>query len=41
MQCYHMELSILEGADYIVIGRPITNASNIREALQEIHNSLW
>ena len=32
--------AISKGADYIVIGRPITNASNIREALQEIHNSI-
>ena len=30
-----------KGADYIVIGRPITNAPNISEALQEIHNSIW
>ena len=29
------------GADYIVIGRPITNAPNISQALQEIHNSIW
>ena len=33
--------AILKGADYIVIGRPITNAPNISEALQEIHNSIW
>ena len=33
--------AISRGADYIVIGRPITNASNISEALQEIHNSIW
>ena len=33
--------AISKGADYIVIGRPITNAPNIREALQEIHNSIW
>ena len=32
--------AISKGADYIVIGRPITNAPNIREALQEIHNSI-
>jgi orotidine-5'-phosphate decarboxylase len=32
--------AILKGADYIVIGRPITNAPNISEALQEIHNSI-
>src|SRR5210317_675550 len=32
--------AISKGADYIVIGRPITNASNISEALQEIHNSI-
>ena len=30
--------AILKGANYIVIGRPITNAPNIGEALQEIHN---
>ena len=33
--------AISKGADYIVIGRPITNAPNIGEALQEIHNSIW
>ena len=33
--------AILKGADYIVIGRPITNAPNISKALQEIHNSIW
>ena len=33
--------AISKGADYIVIGRPITNAPNITEALQEIHNSIW
>ena len=33
--------AISKGADYIVIGRPITNASNIGEALQEIHNSIY
>ena len=33
--------AISKGADYIVIGRPITNAPNISEALQEIHNSIW
>ena len=33
--------AISKGADYIVIGRPITNASNISEALQEIHDSIW
>jgi len=33
--------AISKGADYIVIGRPITNALNISEALQEIHNSIW
>ena len=32
--------AILNGADYIVVGRPITNAPNISEALQEIHNSI-
>ena len=33
--------AISKGADYIVIGRPITNAPNISEALKEIHNSIW
>ena len=33
--------AISKGADYIVIGRPITNAPNISKALQEIHNSIW
>ena len=33
--------AISKGADYIVIGRPITNAPNISEALQEIHNLIW
>ena len=33
--------AISKGADHIVIGRPITNAPNISEALQEIHNSIW
>ena len=33
--------AISKGADYIVIGRPITNSPNISEALQEIHNSIW
>ena len=32
--------AISKGADYIVIGRPITNAPNISEALQEIYNSI-
>ena len=32
--------AISKGADYIVIGRPITNAPNISEALKEIHNSI-
>jgi orotidine-5'-phosphate decarboxylase len=32
--------AISKGADYIVIGRPITNAPNISEALQQIHNSI-
>ena len=32
--------AILKGADYIVIGRPITNAPNISEALQQIYNSI-
>lgn len=30
--------AILKGANYIVVGRPITNASNIGKALKEIHN---
>ena len=33
--------AISKGADYIVIGRPITNAPNISKALQEIHDSIW
>ena len=33
--------AISKGADYIVIGRPITNAPNISDALQEIHNAIW
>jgi orotidine-5'-phosphate decarboxylase len=33
--------AISKGADYIVIGRPITNAPNISEALQEIYDSIW
>ena len=33
--------AISKGADYIVIGRPITNAPNISVALQEIHDSIW
>ena len=32
--------AISKGADYIVIGRPITNAPNISEALLEIYNSI-
>ena len=28
------------GANYIVIGRPITSSGNIKEALKEIHNSI-
>ena len=28
------------GANYIVVGRPITESKNIRNALQEIHNSI-
>ena len=32
--------AIINGANYIVIGRPITNAPNISEALKEIHNSI-
>ena len=33
--------AISKGANYIVIGRPITNAPNIGEALQKIHNSIY
>ena len=33
--------AISKGANHIVIGRPITNAPNISEALQEIHDSIW
>ncbi len=32
--------AISKGANHIVIGRPITNAPNIREALLEIYNSI-
>ena len=32
--------AISKGANHIVIGRPITNAPNIREALVEIYNSI-
>jgi len=32
--------AISKGANHIVIGRPITNAPNISEALLEIHNSI-
>ena len=32
--------AISKGANYIVIGRPITNAPNIREALIEIYSSI-
>ena len=32
--------AISKGADYIVIGRPITDAPNISEALSEIYNSM-
>ena len=32
--------AITKGANYIVIGRPITSAPNINKALQEIHNSI-
>jgi orotidine-5'-phosphate decarboxylase len=28
------------GANYIVVGRPITEAQDIKDALQEIHNSV-
>jgi len=28
------------GANYIVVGRPITESKNIKDALQEIHNSI-
>ena len=32
--------AILKGANYIVIGRPITSAPNISEALTKIFNSI-
>ena len=32
--------AFLKGANYIVVGRPITNAPNISLALQEIYNSI-
>ena len=32
--------AVIKGASYIVIGRPITNAPNINEALKEIHSSI-
>ena len=32
--------AITKGANHIVIGRPITSATNINKALQEIHNSI-
>ena len=32
--------AIFKGANYIVVGRPITNAPNISLALQEIYNSI-
>ena len=33
--------AIEKGANYIVIGRPITEAHNISEALLEIYNSIY
>ena len=33
--------AIEKGANYIVIGRPITEAQNISEALLEIYNSIY
>ena len=32
--------ALKQGANFLVIGRPITEAKNIKEALLEIHNSL-
>ena len=32
--------ALKQGANYLVIGRPITEAINIKEALLEIHNSI-
>jgi orotidine-5'-phosphate decarboxylase len=32
--------AIKQGANFLVIGRPITGAKNIKEALLEIHNSI-
>jgi orotidine-5'-phosphate decarboxylase len=32
--------AVSKGANYLVIGRPITSASNIMKALQDIHNSI-
>ena len=32
--------ALKEGANFLVIGRPITEAKNIKEALLEIHNSI-
>ena len=32
--------AIKQGANFLVIGRPITEAKNIKEALLEIHNSI-
>jgi orotidine-5'-phosphate decarboxylase len=32
--------ALKHGANFLVIGRPITEAKNIKEALLEIHNSI-
>ena len=32
--------ALKEGANFLVIGRPITEAKNVKEALLEIHNSI-
>ena len=32
--------ALKQGANFLVIGRPITEAKNIKEALLEIHNSI-
>jgi orotidine-5'-phosphate decarboxylase len=32
--------ALKQGANFLVIGRPITEAKNIKKALLEIHNSI-